>query len=109
MSTTQETDNQGIGKARTGWTQNQLRLLHVGGRSCYSDACVDIQQVRQDSCHSVGAEGLDAVWSEVLEFEGSSTRVTENRSLLQRRPLKVQRALDRNRQWEITKRMVPSS
>ena len=65
-STTQETDNQGTGKARTGWTQNLLRLLHVGGRSCYSDACVEIQQIRQDNCHSVGAEGLDAAWSEVL-------------------------------------------
>ena len=31
-STTQETDNQGTGKARSGWTQNLLRLLlHVGG------------------------------------------------------------------------------
>ena len=53
-STTQETDNQGTGKARTGWTQNLLRLLlHVGGRSCYSDACVEIQQIR------VAATALD--------------------------------------------------
>ena len=34
-STTQETDNQGTGKARTRWTQNLVRfLVHVGGRSC---------------------------------------------------------------------------
>ena len=61
-STTPQTHSHGTGKATTGWTQNLLRLpLHVGGMSCYSDACDEIQQIRQDSCHSVGAEGLDAV------------------------------------------------
>ena len=40
----------GIGKARTIRTQNLLRfLLHVRGRSFDANACVDIQQIREDS------------------------------------------------------------
>ena len=53
-----------------GWTQNLL-----------SDACVEIQQGRI-AATAFGAEGLEVLLqasSSRLEFEGSSTRVTENR------------------------------
>ena len=58
--------HEGVGKIRTGWTQNLLRLLlHVRGRSFHSDACSEVQQVRQNSRHSVGAGRLDAVRGKV--------------------------------------------
>ena len=66
-STAWETDEQGIGEARTTRTQNLPRiLLHVRGRSFDADACVEIQQIREDVCHSFGTERIDAVRSEVL-------------------------------------------
>ena len=66
-STASETDEQGIGKARTIRTQNLLSfLLHVRGRSFDANVCVEIQQIREDGCHSVGTERVDAVRSEVL-------------------------------------------
>ena len=120
---TQETDNQGTGEARTGWTQNLLRLLlHVWGRSCYSDACVEIQQIREENCHSVGGEELDAVWGEVLcrlhladwnsKVHQQEWRRTGHEGIERcssKGPRRGRKALDRSRQWEITKRMVTSS
>ena len=62
-----EIDEQGIVEARTIWTQNLLRfLLHERGRSFDANACIDIQQIREDGCHSFGTERIDAVRSEIL-------------------------------------------
>ena len=66
-STAQETDEQGIGEARTIRIQNLLRfLLHVRGRSFDADAYAAIQQIREDGCHNFGTERIDAARSEVL-------------------------------------------
>ena len=49
------------------WTQNLLRfLLHERGRSFDANACIEIQQSRQDGSHSFGTERIDAVRSEIL-------------------------------------------
>ena len=81
-STAQETDEQGIGEARTTWTQNPLRfLVHERGRSFDANACIAIQQIREDGSHSIGTERIDAVRSENLcRLQQTGVRTFINKS-----------------------------
>ena len=61
-----------------------------------------LPQIRHSNCHGVGAEGLDAVWS-----EGEQTM-----KALKDAAAKAQEgvaSIEQDRQWDITKRMVTSS
>ena len=62
-------------------------------------------------CHSVGAERLDAVRSEVLcrLHSANWTRVTENQPSMPSWPQKGWRAFHKNRHWETTKQTVTSN
>ena len=80
-STAQEIDSQGLGKARTGWTQNLFYMSEEG----VSTPMLALRFSRSGRMAATALEqkGLTQYRVKffagfILEFECSSTRVTEN-------------------------------